>query len=136
MSTKEEILLGMCSVVLAMAECYKINPFLLDEDDLVDVLKEVSDVAANWKGLGLELGLRPSTLETIGTTQPQYYLMNTLTAWLRQNDNVKKYGLPSWAMLCKAVESPVGGNNRALSVRIAKKHNISICMQQTAESSR
>ena len=135
MSTKEEILLGMCSVVLAMAECYKINPFLLDEDDLVDVLKEVNDVAANWKGLGLELGLRPSTLETIGTTQPQYYLMNTLTAWLRQNDNVKKYGLPSWTTLCKAVESPVGGNNRALAVRIAKKHNISICMQQTAESS-
>eukprot|EP00731_Ephydatia_muelleri_P004320 Em0002g496a len=104
MSTKEEI--------------------LLDEDDLVDVLKEVNDVAAHWKGLGLELGLRPSTLETIGTTQPQYYLMNTLTAWLRQNDNVKKYGLPSWTTLCKAVESPVGGNNRALAVRIAKKHNI------------
>ena len=50
MSTKEEILLGMCSVVLAMAECYKIKPFLLDEDDLVDVLEEVSDVAAIGKG--------------------------------------------------------------------------------------
>ncbi|KAL5506412.1 hypothetical protein EMCRGX_G008044 [Ephydatia muelleri] len=37
MSTKEEI--------------------LLDEDDLVDVLEEVSDVATNWKGLGLKLGL-------------------------------------------------------------------------------
>ena len=70
MSTKEEILLGMCSVVLAMVECYKINPFLLDEDDLVDLLEEVSDVVAHWKGLGLELGLRHSTLEKIGSTQP------------------------------------------------------------------
>ena len=49
MSTKEEIVLGMCSVVLAMAECYMYmitcNPVLLDEEDLVDVLEEVSDVA-------------------------------------------------------------------------------------------
>eukprot|EP00731_Ephydatia_muelleri_P004241 Em0002g417a len=100
-----------------------------NENDLVDVLEEVSDVATDWNGLGLKLGLRPSTLEEIeeiGSTQPQHLLKKTLTAWLRQNYNVKRYGLPSWATLCKAVKSRVGGNNRALACKIAKKHNIRI----------
>ena len=90
----------------------------------MDVLEEVIDVAANWKQLGLKLGLGLPTLE-IENNKPKEFLRNMLKEWLRQNYDEKKYGIPSWTMLCKAVGSPDGGNNKALAVKIAKKYNIS-----------
>ena len=36
-----------------------------------------------------------------------------------------KYGPPTWHMLVKAVDSPAGGNNRALALTISHNHAVS-----------
>ena len=44
-----------------------------------------------------------------------------LIKWLKKSYNVGKYGPSTWRMLVKAVDSPAGGNNRALPETIAEK---------------
>lgn len=40
-----------------------------DEDDLVDVVDEVTDLAAKWRPLGLALRLKSAVLDTIYSNQ-------------------------------------------------------------------
>ena len=99
----------------------------VDEDDLIDVMEEVMDVAGKWRVLGQALRLRPSDLDIIEkkycNSDPTECLRGTLQAWLQQRRNVQEYGPPSWDMLCEAVKKPSGGNNPALAKRIATTHS-------------
>ena len=82
------------------------------------------DLASNWKDLGLALGIKYSTLKTIGLENlqiPKDCLGNMLQAWLQQQYDTKKFGQPSWELLCKAVEHSAGGNNPALAGSIRKR---------------
>ena len=92
------------------------------EDDLVDVVEEVMDLASSWHSFGLALRLKPAELETISLknyTNPTECLKDMLLAWLRQQHFIKKVGPPSWRMLCKAISVQVGGNNPPLARKIA-----------------
>ena len=74
-------------------------------DDLLDVkiaLKNLTD----WQSLGLALGLVYSTLKKIDEDQrgkTDKCVMEMLAAWLQQQDNVSKKGVPSWWMLRTAL---------------------------------
>ena len=99
--------------------------FFPGEDDLVDVAEEVMDLASRWHSLGLALRLKSAELDTISTknhTNPTECLRDMLLAWLQQRYDFKKFGLPSWRMLCQAISNPVGGNNPALARKIAEHH--------------
>ena len=75
-------------------------------DDLVDLRKFVKNVVA-WKKLGLELGLLYPTLQKIEREQRGNVddcMMETLAAWLQQQDHVSRKGIPSWAVLRTTLE--------------------------------
>ena len=77
------------------------------------------DVAARWKALGTALGLKASDLDTIQARHqgdPTDCLRDMLVAWLQQRYDTKKFGQPSWRLLCQAVCKPVEGNNPVLAV--------------------
>ena len=75
-------------------------------DDLFDVkmkLKNLND----WQSLGLALGLLYPTLKRMEDEQRgaiEKCKTEMIAAWLQQQDNVCKNGVPSWAVLRKALE--------------------------------
>ena len=83
--------------------------FLLHPDDnsLVKLLGFL-DKFNNWRGLGLNLGLRNPTLDNIRDTHSDNgdRKREMLVAWLKWNDNVStpEYGKPSWARLQNALK--------------------------------
>eukprot|EP00731_Ephydatia_muelleri_P005819 Em0003g67a len=99
---------------------------LLGEDDLVDVVEEVMDVASKWRSLGLALRLKAAELDTISSknhTDPTECLRDMLLAWLQQRYDSKRFGPPSWRILCQAISKQAGGNNPALAREIAEGHH-------------
>ena len=66
-----------------------------------------------WQSLGLELGLLLTTLRRIEKEQHEDLdecKKEMLSAWLQQQDNVVKRGVPCWAVLKSALEN-IGENN-------------------------
>lgn len=96
----------------------------IGEDDLVDVMEEVVDLASCWKNFGLALRLKLSHLNTIASKNhdPKDCLRDTLQAWLQGCYDVDRFGLPSWQFLWTAVENPVCGN-KSLAKKIKERHS-------------
>ena len=85
-------------------------------DDLVDVKRFLKNVV-DWQSLGLELGLLYPTLKRIKKEQHgdiSDCVMEMLAAWLQQQDNVSRKGVPSWSVLRTALRS-IGENELASS---------------------
>ena len=85
------------------------------------------DLASNWKGFGLALRVRRPVLDTISSKNhhnPEDCLGDMLLAWLQGQYDTKKFGQPSWELLCKAVDDCAGGNHPALAGSIRKRHGI------------
>ena len=60
----------------------------------------------DWQSLGLALGLLYPTLEKIEEEQRgviEKCKTKMIAAWLQQQDNVSKKGVPSWAVLQTAL---------------------------------
>ncbi len=82
-------------------------------------------IIAEYYKLGIGLRLKPGELQAIRKSCGQdidQAFTDVLLAWLRQRYNITKYGPPTWRMLVRAVDSPAGGNNRALAMTISHKH--------------
>ena len=92
------------------------------EDDLCDTIRELSDIAASWRNIGIFLGVRDSRLEAIQGNNPLDCLRQTLATWLRRNYNVKRFGEPTWVKLVEAVNDSAGGGNSSLAMEIARRH--------------
>ena len=94
------------------------NYTLTAANDLVDVLIVIRDVN-NWKHLGLQLGLLCSSLEKIGLEQQgriDSCKIAMLSAWLQQQDDVSKRGVPSWNVLRAALQR-MGENELANKIQ-------------------
>ena len=93
-------------------------------DDLAAARRELKDVEACWKGIGLELGIRVLRLDAIETeaTECMERLTKMLTMWLRLDYSFEKYQRPSWRRLVEAVAQPTGGGNPCLAMEIAQRH--------------
>ena len=97
-----------------------------DIDDLIDVKRELLNVAHNWRCVGEALRLHPDLLSRIQANHPadvKDCLSAVLTEWLKKAYNTTRFGPPSWQLLVAAVADPAGGNDRALAERIALKYN-------------
>ena len=60
----------------------------------------------DWQSLGLALGLVYPTLEKIAEDKNGHIeqrKMEMLAAWLKQKDNVRQKGVPSWSVLQTAL---------------------------------
>ena len=90
----------------------------------MDVFEEVINVALMWKQLGLTLRLKNAELDSIQVSfmNPNDCMREMLLAWLRERYDVKRFGLPSWKLLCQCIQRPGGGNNPGLARKIAEKH--------------
>ena len=87
-------------------------------NDLCDVLAVIRDLN-DWKDLGLQLGLFYQTLidiETYRRGKPSECRIDMLSAWLQQQDNVSKKGVPSWCVL-KAALKRMGEHETADRIR-------------------
>ena len=96
------------------------------ESDLHRVFKEVHTVSSKWRQLCRCLGISPSQIEYINSTQQGncgLYLNEGLKEWLRRNYDTEEHGLPTWRKLVAAVGDPTGGNDYARAQTIAKNHN-------------
>ena len=74
-------------------------------DDLADVKRLLKDFN-DWQSLGLELGLLLTTLRRVEEEQQRVISKcktEMLAAWLQQQDNVAKKGVPSWSTLKTAL---------------------------------
>ena len=70
---------------------------------MLAVIRDLND----WKDLGLQLGLLYSTLKRINLEQHGIInncIMEMLSAWLQQQDNVTQKGVPSWSVLRAALK--------------------------------
>ena len=98
---------------------------LADEDDLFEVMGEISTLESRYYQIGMGLRLKPKDLQSIERRFPQdssRALSTVVESWLQQQYNVQKCGPPTWQMLVKAVDNPAGGNDHTLAKKIASKH--------------
>ena len=83
-------------------------------DDLFAVKAALKNVI-KWENLGLALGLTYPTLQKINSKKHSDVddcMMEMLAAWLKQQDNVKENGVPSWSVLQTALKH-IGENQLA-----------------------
>uniref|UniRef100_A0A1X7UQL2 Death domain-containing protein n=1 Tax=Amphimedon queenslandica TaxID=400682 RepID=A0A1X7UQL2_AMPQE len=75
-----------------------------DVKKVLKALKKAMFGPANWRDLGLSLGLIVTTLDTIGKTNGDAndYLEKTIQKWLKKEDQVKE---TTWQILKEAVKS-------------------------------
>ena len=74
--------------------------------------------------MGLALRLHPDTLNAIEADHQDVAsrLSAVIDKWLRKSYDTETHGEPSWELLVAAVAHPLGGGDRALADKIAKKH--------------
>ena len=87
-------------------------------DDLGQVLEELQDVRDRWYRLGLQLKVRPETLDTIREqfSDSTHRLLEVLRVWLITNGNA------SWMALTDAVRSrSVGASQLAANLEAKYK---------------
>ena len=75
---------------------------IVGEDDLHAVKSAVADLAAQWRDLGISLGLRSCSLDAVVNScsySSYYYLTEMLKLWLRQSYNVCNISLTITSLL-------------------------------------
>ena len=95
------------------------------EDDLFDVVSELSPICAQWRNIGIALRLRPNILDAIRVENigdPTACLTSMVTHWLKRKYNVVRFGEPTWQRLVDAVANPAGGANMTLARDMARRH--------------
>ena len=77
-------------------------------DDLGLLLEELLDIHVRWYNLGLQLNLKPGTLETIRAQFSDFrdQLREMLNTWLCTSNNT------SWKALTNALKSPTMGESQ------------------------
>ena len=95
------------------------------EEDIYDVIEEISSQAGRWRNMCLALRLLPSDETTIASSchdNPDECLRVVLIKWLKKCYNTQKHGPPTWQKLVAAVANSTGGDNPALAKTIAESH--------------
>ena len=95
------------------------------EDDLFDLLKEMTSVAGSWKAIGIGLRIGYGRLERIHQDNAgncRACLSAMLSCWLQKSYNVERFGEPTWRVVVKVVADPAAGDNYALAQSIAEQH--------------
>ena len=91
----------------------------IDIDNLGVVFEELQSIDyTKWKRLGICLGLRYNTLESIKADygSVESCLLECMAAWLKGKDEVRDKGGPSWSSLATALDK-IGENKIASNIR-------------------
>ena len=95
------------------------------EDNLYDVVEELTPLAAKWKAIGRALRLKSGDLDRIEFAhpgRPRECLSDVILMWLKKNYRVEKYGQPTWQKIVEIVANSAGGDDAARAKIIASKH--------------
>ena len=94
------------------------------EEDCIVILEELETVAHRWYDIGLSLGFKSSTLDSIKSKGQDVHelLRNMIIEWLKMSYNVERFGPPTWRRIAEAVRANSGGKNPALADNLAKKY--------------
>lgn len=81
----------------------------LGDDDWNDVYLAIKSLNAQWRDIGIALGIGADKLDEIegDNSRTANRLSSVLTAWINQNYDTTKYKLPSWRTLCTALSKAV-----------------------------
>ena len=88
-------------------------------NDVLTKLRKADYYNANWRELGLKLGLRARTLDVIDHDNPRDVdrcLAECLVKWLQRDDNVDEYGMPTYDVLATALDA-IDQKNQADYIR-------------------
>ena len=102
-----------------------VNLTFADEDDLVEVRSALFPIASRWKGVGIELRLKLSDLDTIEgahPNSPEDCLTDVVSRWLQKGYNTTRHGPPTWRKLVRAILVDSGGHNPGLAEKLAQNH--------------
>lgn len=85
------------------------------------------DIASRWKNFGAAVGVSRAEINKIDGEEKgaDNCLTKVLEALLKMNHDVKKFGVPSWQMIARAVGQRNGGADLQLALIIAKDHSTS-----------
>ena len=86
---------------------------------------ELHQVASKWKPVFITLGVPSHLLENIEANHQgrcEACLEAAIQHWLKQNYDMERHGLPCWRVLCTAVASEAGGQNKKLAHDITAKY--------------
>ena len=109
----------------------QIHLVCIGEEDLCDILKELTGVAARWRNIGILLGIPPSDLDAVRSDRPIDCMLEMLLAWLRKAYNVNRFGEPTWLKLVEVVANKAGGENTSLAEDIARRHKCELHQMQS-----
>ena len=109
----------------------QIHLVCIGEEDLCDILKELTGVAARWRNIGILLGIPPSDLDAVRSDRPIDCMLEMLLAWLRKAYNVNRFGEPTWLKLVEVVANKAGGENTSLAEDIAGRHKCELDQMQS-----
>ena len=91
------------------------------EDDITEIIKELSSLKSNYYLLGLGLHLPPGRVDQIQVDNPhksETAFGQVIVQWLLMNYNHVVFGPPSWQLLVKAVDTI----DHQLAKQIASNH--------------
>lgn len=88
--------------------------------DLYQVKSKLLRVTVRWKHIGLALGLKSETLDSIESNHrtSEDCLTAMATEWLNRAFSVEEKGEPTLKRLREAVQDPAGGNNPVVALDI------------------
>ena len=89
------------------------------------VLDHLKNVKAECYKIGTALHLKQGELDAIKRESADCAeaMIKIITSWLRKNYDLERFGEPTWKALVEAVANPIGGNNNALAMEIARSHS-------------
>ena len=91
------------------------------EDDITEVIEQLSSLKSNYYLLGLGLHLPPGKVDQIQVDNPhksETAFGQVIVQWLLMNYNHAMFGPPSWQLLVKAVDTI----DHQLAKQIASNH--------------
>ncbi len=95
------------------------------EDDLFDVIEELTPISSKWKSIGTGLRLKRGKLNEIGAAHPgnpSECLSDVVFSWLNKEYDWKRFGEPTWRRIVEVVEHSAAGGSPATALSIAKRH--------------
>ena len=96
-----------------------------DSGNLFDIMMVLSPVESRYYHIGMGLRLNVEFLDDIEDkfgSDPCRALRKVVSAWLQQEYDVARFGLPTWRTLVEVIDNRAGGNDHQLAEKIALEH--------------
>lgn len=98
------------------------HTLLADQDDANLVYHALEELSSDYLKIGISFGLPPHRVKEIEQNHPRdagAVLLDVVVLWVKQEYNVKKFGVPCWRRVVKAA---IDVKNILVAKKIADNH--------------